>query len=54
MMVAFNFGDAVDVAFQSFDVNWFRFAKSCMRLNEFEKGEADVFVRHEFLRSVMT
>ena len=36
-MVAFNFGDATNFSFQSFDVNWFRFAKSCMLLDPFEE-----------------
>ena len=36
-MVAFNFGDERNTAFQSFDVNWFRFAKSCMLLDPFEE-----------------
>ena len=42
-MVAFNFGDEVDPVFQSFDVNWFRFAKSCMLLDPFEEFGSNQF-----------
>ena len=52
-MVAFNFGDAVNNFFQSFDVNWFRFAKSCISSHQLEEAPVNSFASHELL-GVMT
>ena len=50
-MVAFNFGDAIHSTAQSFDVNWFRFAKSCMVPHHVKEFPIGSFGAHEFLRS---
>ena len=50
-MVAFNFGDTSHITDQSFDVNWFRFAKSCMRTDHLEEVPIGTFVRHKLLRN---
>ena len=51
LMVAFNFGDASNRIFQSFDVNWFRFAKSCMLLDPFEECVV-IHISNEILKLV--